>query len=60
LLALLVRPTRLLRSKNGMKSSGICDLGYRAFRGSYRFTANQCVPKARASLLVTPVKSALP
>src|SRR6516225_3504432 len=48
LLALLVRPTRLLRSENRMKSSGICDLGYRAFRGSYRFSATGCVPKARA------------
>jgi hypothetical protein len=28
-----------------MKSSGICDLGYRAFRGSDRFTATGCVPK---------------
>ena len=39
-------------SKNpGMKSSGVCDLGYRAFRGSDRFTATGCVPKARASSL---------
>src|SRR5208282_2347878 len=34
-----------------MKSSSICDLGYRPFRGSVRFTANRCVPKARASSL---------
>jgi hypothetical protein len=35
----------------GMKSSGIYDLGYRAFRRSNRFTATECVPKARASSL---------
>ena len=36
---------------SAMKSSSICDLGYRAFRGSDRFTATGCVPKARASSL---------
>jgi hypothetical protein len=35
----------------GMKSCGVCVLGYRAFRGSDRFTATGCVPKARASSL---------
>jgi hypothetical protein len=35
----------------GMKSCGVCDLGYRAFRGSDRFTATGCVPKARTSSL---------
>jgi hypothetical protein len=34
-----------------IKSSGIGDLGYRPFRGSDRFTAAGCVPKARASSL---------
>ena len=33
------------------ESSGVCVLDYSAFRGSDRFTATACVPKARASSL---------
>jgi transposase InsO family protein len=45
-----LRPGQPLKTP-GTKSSSICHLGYRAFRGSDRFTATGCVPKARASSL---------
>jgi hypothetical protein len=47
----------------GMKSSGICDLGYRAFRGSDRFTATRVRTESESQFACAarlPIKSALP